>query len=103
MDIQRLILFFIFSFSLLLLWDAWQKEQQPRPAPAATAPSAPGVPTPTAPLSPATSAPTPAAAAPAAAVPGATAAAAQGEKVRVSTDLVEAEIDTIGATLTRLE
>ncbi|MGD9951080.1 MAG: membrane protein insertase YidC [Burkholderiales bacterium] len=103
MDIQRLILFFIFSFSLLLLWDAWQKEQQPRPAPAVTAPSAPGVPTPAAPLSPAASSPTPAAAAPAASVPGATAATVQGEKVRVSTDLVEAEIDTLGATLTRLE
>jgi YidC/Oxa1 family membrane protein insertase len=28
MDTQRLILFFVFSFSLLLLWDAWQKEHR---------------------------------------------------------------------------
>jgi len=103
MDIQRLILFFIFSFSLLLLWDAWQKEQQPKPAPAAAAPSAPGVPTPAAPLAPAPVGSPPAAAAPAASVPGASATAAQGEKLRITTDLVEAEIDTLGATLTRLE
>src|SRR2546425_6923062 len=32
MDTQRLILFFVFSFSLLLLWEAWQKELRP-PAP----------------------------------------------------------------------
>jgi YidC/Oxa1 family membrane protein insertase len=107
MDIQRLILFFIFSFSLLLLWDAWQKEQQPKPAPAASAPSAPGVPTPAAPLAPAPApagAPAPAAAAaPAASVPGAATAPSQTEKVRVSTDLIEAEIDTLGATLTQFE
>ena len=29
MDTQRLILFFVFSFSLLLLWDSWQKEHRP--------------------------------------------------------------------------
>src|SRR2546427_6014142 len=33
MDTQRLILFLVFSFSLLLLWEAWQKELRP-PAPA---------------------------------------------------------------------
>jgi len=27
MDTRRLILFFVFSFSLFLLWEAWQKEQ----------------------------------------------------------------------------
>jgi YidC/Oxa1 family membrane protein insertase len=29
MDTQRLILFFIFGFSLLMLWDAWEKEHRP--------------------------------------------------------------------------
>src|SRR5258708_18186699 len=29
MDTQRLILFFVFAFSLLLLWEAWQKEFRP--------------------------------------------------------------------------
>src|SRR3972149_4530444 len=33
MDSQRLILFFVFSFSVFMLLDAWQREQQPtRPA-----------------------------------------------------------------------
>jgi len=31
MDFQRLFLFLIFSFSALLLWDAWQKQQHPVP------------------------------------------------------------------------
>ena len=26
MDMQRLIVFFVFSFSLLMLWEAWQRE-----------------------------------------------------------------------------
>ncbi|MGH8626569.1 MAG: membrane protein insertase YidC, partial [Gammaproteobacteria bacterium] len=27
MDTQRVILFIVFSFSIFLLWDAWQKEK----------------------------------------------------------------------------
>jgi len=34
MDTQRLILFIVFSFSILMLWDAWQRENRP-PAPVA--------------------------------------------------------------------
>lgn len=105
MDTQRLILFFIFSFSLLLLWDAWQKEQQPKTAPAPTAQSTPGVPTPAKPLAAppppgAAAQPAPAAAA---AVPSATAATTASEKVQASTDLLVAEFDLLGATLSRLE
>ena len=49
MDTQRLILLFIFSFSLLMLWEAWEKEQRPKP-PAASAPAGPlGVPAPATP------------------------------------------------------
>jgi len=40
MDTQRLILFVIFSFSALFLWEAWQRENRP-PPPVASAP-APG-------------------------------------------------------------
>ena len=29
MDTKRLILFIIFSFSILMLWDAWQREHAP--------------------------------------------------------------------------
>jgi YidC/Oxa1 family membrane protein insertase len=95
MDTQRLILLVIFSFSLLMLWEAWEKEKRPKPA--APAPAAQqGVPAP-APAQP--SVPT---TKPQATVP-ATDAAAKGEVVRVSTDLINAEVDTLGASLRRIE
>jgi YidC/Oxa1 family membrane protein insertase len=40
MDIQRLIAFVVFSFSALLLWDAWQKHNAPKALPAAVATTA---------------------------------------------------------------
>jgi YidC/Oxa1 family membrane protein insertase len=98
MDTQRLVLLVIFSFSLLMLWEAWEKEKRPKPA--ATAPAAQqGVPAP----APAASQPAVPAAKPQASVPTTDAAAAKGEVVRVSTDLINAEIDTLGATLRRIE
>jgi YidC/Oxa1 family membrane protein insertase len=103
MDTQRLILFFIFSFSLLLLWDAWQKEQQPKPAPVEATRSAQGVPTPAKPLAAAPAVPETSKPAAAVAVPGDAPAATASEKVRVQTDLLVAEIDTQGATLAQLE
>ena len=33
MDTQRLIAFIVFSFSALLLWDAWQKHNAPKAPP----------------------------------------------------------------------
>ncbi|WP_124948414.1 membrane protein insertase YidC [Sulfuriferula thiophila] len=39
MDTQRLILFVVFSFSLLMLWEAWQKQDAPQPAATVTAPA----------------------------------------------------------------
>jgi len=98
MDTQRLILLFIFSFSLLMLWEAWDK--QGRPKPPATPPSAQqGVPEPAKPAAPDTAKP----AAPAAsAVPGVD-AAAKGETIRMTTDLMVAEVDTLGGTLKRVE
>ena len=103
MDTQRLILFFVFGFSVLMLWDAWEKDHRPKPAAQVqVAPSA-TVPTP-APTGKPSTAP---GAAPAAvsngSVPGAAAPAAKGEIVTVRTDLVVAEIDTLGATLKRVE
>ena len=96
MDTQRLILFFIFSFSLLLLWDSWEKHNRPKPVPPTPAAQAvPVVPTPDKPAA------APAAAA-AASVPVA-APLAKGEVLRVKTDLLIAEIDTLGATLTKIE
>jgi YidC/Oxa1 family membrane protein insertase len=93
MDTQRLILLFIFGFSLLMLWEAWDKEHRPKPPPAA--PSAQGVPTPDKPAAVGTAKPVPS-------VPAAP-PAEKGETLRVSTDLMIAEIDTLGGTLKRVE
>jgi YidC/Oxa1 family membrane protein insertase len=96
MDTQRLVLLFIFSFSLLMLWEAWDK--QGRPKPAATPPAAQqGVPAPAKPAGEAAAKP----GAPAAIPPAE--ATAKGETVRVTTDLLVAEIDTLGGTLKRVE
>ena len=101
MDTQRLILLVIFSFSLLMLWEAWEKEKRPKPAPQAPA-AQQGVPVPGKPAPPAAQAPGVAPKPAPAAVPAA-AAAAKGEIVRARTDLLVAEIDTLGGTLKRLE
>lgn len=105
MDTQRLILLFIFGFSVLMLWEAWQKESRPKPAPTAAVERnvpAPSQGVPAAPAAPAPSA-APGEAARSAAVPAAAATGAKGETVRIVTDLVVAEIETLGGTLTRLE
>jgi YidC/Oxa1 family membrane protein insertase len=98
MDTQRLILFFVFSFSLLLLWEAWQKETRPAPTPVATANVAPaGVPAPAA---------TRAGSAPKAeGVPGSSAApeTRPGELVTVRTDTILARVSTTGGDLVYLE
>ncbi|MGH8690749.1 MAG: membrane protein insertase YidC [Burkholderiales bacterium] len=97
MDTQRLILLVIFSFSLLMLWEAWEKEKRPKPLPAAP-PAQQSVPAPGKPAAPAAAPSKPSTAA----VPGAV-TAAKGEVVRAKTDLLIAEIDTLGGTLKRVE
>ena len=96
MDTQRLILLFIFGFSVLMLWEAWDRDHRPKP-PALQSPQ-PAVPAPAA---------GPAKAPAVAAAPGpigaSTSTETTGEIIRVSTDLVVAEIDTLGGTLKRLE
>jgi YidC/Oxa1 family membrane protein insertase len=104
MDTQRLILLFVFGFSVLMLWEAWQKENRPKPAPSAPTVQQ-GVPTPK-PAPGTAAAPlqgVPEAGKQAGAVPGAAAAPVAGELVRVRTDLFIAEIDTLGGTLKQLE
>jgi YidC/Oxa1 family membrane protein insertase len=102
-DMRRTLLWVVFSMSLVLLWDGWNKYNgrpsmfSPTPArPAASAGSAPapsgGVPSVTAGT----------AAAPSAVPPTAPAAAAS-EKVTLVTDVFSATIDTQGGTVTRLE
>jgi YidC/Oxa1 family membrane protein insertase len=95
MDTQRLIALVVFSFSALLLWDAWQKHNAPRQVVAPASVSAPaGVPKPTTSLSAAAPAPP--------AVPPATAFAVAGDPVHVKTDLFEAEVNTLGGDIRRL-
>jgi YidC/Oxa1 family membrane protein insertase len=103
MDTQRLILLVIFSFSLLMLWEAWEKEKRPKPAPTTPAAQqsvpAPAQPAPAAGTQAKPAGPsTPAAPGEPAVAPG-----PKGETVRVTTDLLLAEIDTLGGTLKRLE
>ena len=94
MDTQRLILFVIFSFSALFLWEAWQREHRPPPLPvSAVAPT---------PVKAATDTPT--AGGVTAQVPGAppTAGAdagAAGKRISVRTDLYTAEINTAGGVI----
>ena len=103
MDTQRLILFFVFSFSLLLLWDAWQKEN--RPPVSATAQSTQASAAQTAVPSP--SVPTQAARAPQQkpgdVIPPSGSAPAKRETIRVKTDSVIADIDLQGGDIVRLE
>lgn len=96
MEIQRLILFLIFSMSLLFLWDAWQQHQRAPVAPSPQAQPAPEAPAPTV---------------------GRELLEKQGELAQadrpgepqsgriltVTTDVVRAEIQTLGGDLVRLE
>ncbi len=119
MDTRRLILFFIFSFSLVMLWDAWQKQQAKLNAPAQTAtavkPAVAGVPVPGAPLAtppvpgatpavPAASSGVPALPAlPGAPVTAPTAAPTAATRATVKTDVFSAEIVSEGGDLRYLE
>ena len=100
MDNRRLILLLVFSFSLVMLWDAWQKYNQPtiaaQPTTAAVAANSSSVPVPSAPSS------TPAAN-PAVPVIPPSAAATKGDVVSVKTDLFVADVSTQGGDIVGLE
>lgn len=105
MDSQRLILFFVFSFSVFMLLDAWQRDQQP-PAPAAKkaepaakgAPGAEQVPVPSERLAvPKPSAPPQSSTVPQQQVQ------AGADTVKVETDLVIAHISTQGGDVRHLQ
>ncbi|MDR1349304.1 MAG: membrane protein insertase YidC [Zoogloeaceae bacterium] len=113
MDIRRLALLFIFAFSLMMLWDAWQREHNP-PAPVATTPSAdvaaiPGVSTAPAPVDAQIPQPSSALQQAAAAQTRESAAFAASldtppaESIFIDTDLARVEISTLGGDLVWLE
>ncbi|HVL75296.1 MAG TPA: membrane protein insertase YidC [Noviherbaspirillum sp.] len=107
MDIQRTILWVVFSLSLLLLWDNWMRYSGHQsmffPSPAPTQQAEPGAAPANgaAPRADVPQATMPATAAPAA-VPGTTAPAAS-ETITITTDRYRAEIDTVGGEIKRLE
>src|SRR6187397_990958 len=105
METQRLILFVVFSFSLFMLYEAWNREHRPPPAPPVTSSASTTAPRPAdVPPAPggasAIPATTPAGAPPAAV--GATPATAAARPVVVKTDLYTAEIDPVGGTLVQV-
>jgi YidC/Oxa1 family membrane protein insertase len=96
MDNQRLILFIVFSFSLLLLWESWQgRHQTPQPTAAPT--GAQSAPTPSTALD--ATAPTTPATGPA----GDAALLPRGQRAIVETDTLRVEIDSNGGDLRVLE
>jgi YidC/Oxa1 family membrane protein insertase len=89
MDTKRLILFLIFSFSILMLWDGWQRENAPQPIVTQNGQAAH---------------PSGKTAQPIAALPHSDAfTLLAGQKVHVKTDMVEAIIDTQGGDIRHLE
>jgi YidC/Oxa1 family membrane protein insertase len=101
MDTQRLILWLIFSFSALMLWQAWEHERNPPPV---APPSAPAPRTGEQGTAPATAPPAgvPAAVAPAPGAPPSATAPAASQTIEIRTDLYVADIDTVGGTITRI-
>jgi len=93
MDTRRLVLFVIFSMSILMLWDAWQRQHAPAEVVAQTATSTSGV------------------SANGSVDGGASVASAvdsdyklhTAQRISVTTDLYKADIETAGGDLRRLE
>jgi YidC/Oxa1 family membrane protein insertase len=105
MDSQRLVLFFVFTMSVFLLYEAWQRDQRP----ATTAVSTAVTPTPTtpgaAPALPDGSVPAApvVALSPGPAVLPSAGTSGRGQIIKVETDLYRAEISTSGGDLVGLE
>ncbi|MEQ1556553.1 MAG: membrane protein insertase YidC [Gallionella sp.] len=87
MDTQRLFLFLIFSFSLIMVWDGWQRFQHPQAAIVETKANA----------SPVVASPANVAATITAQAPAAT-----GKIVTVKTDTLDVVINTVGGDIERL-
>ena len=112
-EMRRTLLWVVFSMSLVLLWDGWNKhngresmfgptkvaEVAPQGVPAAGGPASASLPQPatTVPSAVATPGMTP----PIAAVEPA--ASTTSQKVEITTDVLKATVDTLGGSVTRLE
>jgi YidC/Oxa1 family membrane protein insertase len=104
MDTQRLIALIVFSFSALMLWEAWQKHTAPQVPPGAQATAPSSVPSANVPALPSAAPSAAASSAPAANVPVSTSSvtAATGAPVSVRTDLFDIELNTAGGDIRRL-
>ena len=100
MDNRRLILLLVFSFSLIMLWDAWQRQGLPKAAPTIAKTPATvqtgAIPTPTVPVAGTGQAP--------ATVPVIAVSTAPGvATAKIKTDLYVADISAQGGDIVRLE
>lgn len=97
MDNLRFVLFIAFCFLSYMIWDAWQQDYGPRPAPTAAAPATtPDAPTASVnPDTPSAGTLTPAT--------EAAVASRSGQKLTVVTDVLQAEIDTAGGDIQTLD
>lgn len=98
MDFQRIILLAALAFTLLMMWSAWQRDYGPQPAVTTTTVAGTAA-------APATATDVPAM--PTAAVPSSTdmpqTGSPSGKRVHIITDLFDAEIDSIGGDLRRVD
>lgn len=100
MDTRRLILFIIFSMSILMLWDAWQRQH----APTEIAQQSSNVADSSVPGSAAGTTVSPATTATNTELPAETGyKLLTGQRITVTTDLYKADIDTVGGDLRKLE
>lgn len=90
MDFQRLFLFLIFSFSLMMVWDGWQRYQHPQAEPQVAVKS--GVPV-----------AKPSELAAQAAIVQQSAKVDSGKIIKVKTDFLEADINSVGGDIQRLD
>jgi YidC/Oxa1 family membrane protein insertase len=100
-DLRRTLLWVVFSMSLFLLWDAWNKHQG-QPSMFGGPPARPAATTST-PAAGSASVPAPGATASAAPPTAVPAAPAASETVTIVTDVVKATLDSRGAGVVRLE
>ena len=99
MDTRRLVLFVIFSFSIMMLWDAWQQKNRPvLPVQQSSAQQQGEQGVPTADTAAGSTTTTTATNA----VVDGEFKLEQGQRIKVTTDLFTAEIDTMGADLRHL-
>lgn len=95
MDPKRLILFVIFSFSILMLWEAWQRDHVPQQPAVQAQQAQPG-------QSADSAVPQAIGSKQSAVVQESGFSLQQGQRIHVKTDMIDADIDTIGGDLRRL-